>query len=156
MQGGPLMHIIAAKAVCFKEAMDESFKEYSRQVIKNASVLAEELKKYGFNLVSGGTDNHLILVDLTNKNITGKAMEKLLDSIGITVNKNTVPFETLSPFVTSGIRIGTPAVTTRGFKEEEMKEIALIINLITENPEDGITEAKERVKALCDKYPLYK
>ncbi len=156
MQGGPLMHIIAAKAVCFKEAMEESFKEYSKQVIKNAAVLAEELKKYGFNLVSGGTDNHLILVDLTNKNITGKAMEKLLDSVGVTVNKNTVPFETLSPFVTSGIRIGTPAVTTRGFKEEEMKEIAYIINLITENPEEGITEAKERVKALCDKYPLYK
>lgn len=155
MQGGPLMHIIAAKAVCFKEAMEESFKEYSKQVIKNAAVLAEELKKYDFNLVSGGTDNHLILVDLTNKNITGKAMEKLLDSVGITVNKNTVPFETLSPFVTSGIRIGTPAVTTRGFKEEEMKEIAYIINLITENPEDGITEAKKRVKALCDKYPLY-
>ena len=156
MQGGPLMHIIAAKAVCFKEAMEDSFKEYSKQVVRNAAVLAEELKKFEFNLVSGGTDNHLILVDLTNKNITGKDMEKLLDSVGITVNKNTVPFETLSPFVTSGIRIGTPAVTTRGFKEEEMKEIAYIINLITEKPEDGIKEAKERVKALCDKYPLYK
>ncbi|WP_426349239.1 serine hydroxymethyltransferase [Alloiococcus sp. CFN-8] len=156
MQGGPLMHIIAAKAVCFKEAMEDSFKEYSKQVVRNAAVLAEELKKFEFNLVSGGTDNHLILVDLTNKKITGKDMEKLLDSVGITVNKNTVPFETLSPFVTSGIRIGTPAVTTRGFKEEEMKEIAYIINLITEKPEDGINEAKDRVKALCDKYPLYK
>ncbi|PWX12882.1 serine hydroxymethyltransferase, partial [Clostridium perfringens] len=124
IQGGPLMHIIAAKAVCFKEALEPSFKTYMEQVVKNARVLAEALESYGFKLVSNGTDNHLILVDLTNKDITGKDAEILLDSIGITLNKNTVPNETRSPFVTSGVRIGTPAITTRGFKEEEMKEIA--------------------------------
>ena len=123
IQGGPLMHIIAAKAVCFKEALEPSFKTYMEQVVKNAQVLAEALESYGFKLVSNGTDNHLILVDLTNKDITGKDAEILLDSIGITLNKNTVPNETRSPFVTSGVRIGTPAITTRGFKEEEMKEI---------------------------------
>ncbi|MDO4577687.1 MAG: serine hydroxymethyltransferase, partial [Clostridium perfringens] len=128
IQGGPLMHIIAAKAVCFKEALEPSFKTYMEQVVKNAQVLAEALESYGFKLVSNGTDNHLILVDLTNKDITGKDAEILLDSIGITLNKNTVPNETRSPFVTSGVRIGTPAITTRGFKEEEMKEIASIIN----------------------------
>ena len=126
IQGGPLMHIIAAKAVCFKEALEPSFKTYMEQVVKNAHVLAEALESYGFKLVSNGTDNHLILVDLTNKDITGKDAEILLDSIGITLNKNTVPNETRSPFVTSGVRIGTPAITTRGFKEEEMKEIASI------------------------------
>ena len=130
IQGGPLMHIIAAKAVCFKEALEPSFKTYMEQVVKNAQVLAEALESYGFKLVSNGTDNHLILVDLTNKDITGKDAEILLDSIGITLNKNTVPNETRSPFVTSGVRIGTPAITTRGFKEEEMKEIASIINKI--------------------------
>ncbi len=155
MQGGPLMHIIAAKAVCFKEAMEENFKNYSKKVLKNAEVLSQELMSYGFILVSGGTDNHLMLIDLTNKNITGKDMEHLLDSIGITVNKNTVPFETLSPFVTSGIRIGTPAVTTRGFVEEDMKEIAAIINYVTENRDGDLQEAKDRVSALCNKYPLY-
>lgn len=155
MQGGPLMHVIAGKAVCFKEAMDDSFKEYMKRVIENAKVLGEELNKYGFNLVSGGTDNHLLLVDLTNKNITGKDMEHILDSIGITVNKNTVPFETLSPFVTSGIRIGTPAVTTRGFDKEDMKEIALLINFAVENRENNIEEARERVLKLCSKHPLY-
>lgn len=155
MQGGPLMHVIAGKAVCFKEAMEDSFKEYMNQVVDNAKVLEEELTKYGFNLVSGGTDNHLLLVDLTNKNITGKEMEHLLDSIGITVNKNTVPFETLSPFTTSGIRIGTPAVTTRGFNKEDMKEIAAIINLVAEKKESGNEEAKTRVKNLCDKHSLY-
>ncbi len=155
MQGGPLMHVIAGKAVCFKEAMEDSFKEYMKQVVDNAKVLEEELTKYGFNLVSGGTDNHLLLVDLTNKNITGKEMEHLLDSIGITVNKNTVPFETLSPFTTSGIRIGTPAVTTRGFNKEDMKEIAAIINLVAEKKESGNEEAKTRVKNLCDKHSLY-
>lgn len=124
IQGGPLMHTIAAKAVCFGEALREDYKEYMQQVVKNTKVLGEELKNYGFRLISGGTDNHLLLIDLTNKNITGKDAEKLLDSVGITVNKNTIPFETLSPFITSGIRIGTPAVTTRGFKEEEMKKIA--------------------------------
>lgn len=122
IQGGPLMHTIAAKAVCFGEALREDYKEYMQQVVKNTKVLGEELKNYGFRLISGGTDNHLLLIDLTNKNITGKDAEKLLDSVGITVNKNTIPFETLSPFITSGIRIGTPAVTTRGFKEEEMKK----------------------------------
>ncbi len=122
IQGGPLMHTIAAKAVCFGEALREDYKEYMKQVVKNTKVLGEELKNYGFRLISGGTDNHLLLIDLTNKNITGKDAEKLLDSVGITVNKNTIPFETLSPFITSGIRIGTPAVTTRGFKEEEMKK----------------------------------
>ena len=124
MQGGPLMQTIAAKAVCFGEALKPEFRVYIEQVVKNAKVLGEELLKYGFKLVSGGTDNHLLLIELTNKNITGKEAEKLLDLVGITVNKNTVPNETLSPFVTSGIRIGTPAVTTRGFKEAEMKIIA--------------------------------
>ena len=130
MQGGPLMHIIAAKAVCFKEALDSSFKTYIDNVVLNCNVLGEELVKYGFKLVSNGTDNHLILVNLSNKNITGKEAENLLDSIGITVNKNTVPNEKRSPFVTSGIRIGTAAVTTRGFDVEAMKEIANIINVI--------------------------
>lgn len=155
MQGGPLMHVIAGKAVCFKEAMEESFKEYMQRVLDNAKVLEEELNKYGFNLVSGGTDNHLLLVDLTNKNITGKEMEHILDSIGITVNKNTVPFETLSPFVTSGIRIGTPAVTTRGFDKEDMKEIASLINFAAENRENNLQEARDRVLKLCSKHPLY-
>lgn len=155
MQGGPLMHIIAAKAVCFGEAMKDDYKTYMEQVVKNAKVLADELTKYGFRLISGGTDNHLMLVDLTNKNITGKDAEKLLDAARITVNKNTIPFETLSPFITSGLRIGTPAATTRGFKEEEMKEIAALINLVITERENGVEEAKKRVKALCDKYPLY-
>ncbi|KEI03835.1 serine hydroxymethyltransferase [Clostridium botulinum] len=156
IQGGPLMHIIAAKAVCFGEALKEDYKQYMGQVVKNAKVLADELNKYGFRLVSGGTDNHLLLIDLTNKNITGKDAEKLLDSIGITVNKNTIPFETKSPFVTSGMRIGTPAVTTRGFKEEEMKEIASLINYVIENRDGDLSEARERVERICNKYPLYK
>ncbi|WP_160671397.1 serine hydroxymethyltransferase [Clostridium sp. C8-1-8] len=156
MQGGPLMHIIAAKAVCFKEALDPSFKEYATQVVKNAKVLGEELIARGFKLVSNGTDNHLILVDLSNKDITGKEAEILLDSIGITVNKNTVPNETRSPFVTSGVRIGTPAVTTRGFKEEDMKVIAEIIDYAISNKDGDLTVAKEKVKVLCDKYPLYR
>ncbi|SHI33042.1 serine hydroxymethyltransferase [Clostridium cavendishii DSM 21758] len=156
MQGGPLMHIIAAKAVCFKEALEPSFKVYMEQVVKNAKSLGEALVKHGFKLVSNGTDNHLILVDLNNKNITGKDAEILLDSVGITVNKNTVPNETRSPFVTSGIRVGTPAVTTRGFKEEDMVEIANVINLAIENKDGNLEEAKARIKALCDKYPLYK
>ena len=155
IQGGPLEHIIAAKAVCFKEALDDSFKVYIKDVIDNCSVLGEELKNYGFKIVSGGTDNHLILVDLTNKDVTGKDAEILLDSIGITVNKNTVPNETKSPFVTSGIRIGTAAVTTRGFNVEDMKEIASIINdaLSIENP--NLETLKDRVKVLCEKHPLY-
>lgn len=155
MQGGPLMHIIAAKAVCFKEALDSSFKTYIDNVVLNCNVLGEELVKYGFKLVSNGTDNHLILVNLSNKNITGKEAENLLDSIGITVNKNTVPNEKRSPFVTSGIRIGTAAVTTRGFDVEDMKEIANIINEAIENKDKDLSYLNERVKALCAKYPLY-
>lgn len=155
MQGGPLMHIIAAKAVCFKEALDSSFKTYIDNVVLNCNVLGEELVKYGFKLVSNGTDNHLILVNLSNKSITGKEAENLLDSIGITVNKNTVPNEKRSPFVTSGIRIGTAAVTTRGFDVEAMKEIANIINEAIENKDKDLSYLNERVKALCAKYPLY-
>lgn len=152
-QGGPLMHIIAAKAVCFKEALEPEFKIYQKQVIKNAATLAEELLKLDFNLVSGGTDNHLILIDLRNKHITGKELETKLDDVGITVNKNAVPFDTEKPTITSGIRIGTPAVTTRGFKEEDMKEIAKLISMVVENK--GLDEVKKSVKLLCDKYPLY-
>lgn len=155
MQGGPLMHVIAAKAVCFEEALQENYKEYMHAVVNNARVLGEELQGYGFKLVSGGTDNHLILVDLSNKNITGKDAEKLLDSVGITVNKNTVPFEKLSPFVTSGIRIGTPAVTTRGFNEEDMKEVASLINYVIENRESDLSSVRAKVVEMCKKYPLY-
>ncbi|MDY3360731.1 MAG: serine hydroxymethyltransferase [Clostridium celatum] len=156
MQGGPLMHIIAAKAVCFKEALEPDFKVYAKNVIANCKVLGEELVKLGFKLVSNGTDNHLILIDLNNKDITGKEAEKLLDSIGITVNKNTVANETRSPFVTSGIRIGTAAVTTRGFDKEAMKEIAGIINDAIENRNNDLEGLRERVKTLCSKYPLYR
>lgn len=156
MQGGPLMHIIAAKAVCFGEALKDDFKDYSNQIVKNAKVLSDELKKYGFRLVSGGTDNHLILVDLTNKDITGKDAEHLLDSIGITANKNTIPFETKSPFITSGIRIGTPAVTTRGFKEEEMKQIAYFINYAIDNRDKDLSDLRSKVTELCKKFPIYK
>lgn len=155
IQGGPLMHTIAAKAVCFKEALQPEFKEYIDRVVKNCKVLAEELVKYDFKLVSNGSDNHLILIDLNNKDITGKDAEKRLDSIGITVNKNTVPNETKSPFVTSGIRIGTAAVTTRGFDEEDMKEVAALINDAIENKDEDLSSLKNRVKALCCKHPLY-
>lgn len=155
IQGGPLMHTIAAKAVCFKEALQPEFKEYIDRVVKNCKVLAEELVKYDFKLVSNGSDNHLILIDLNNKDITGKDAEKLLDSIGITVNKNTVPNETKSPFVTSGVRIGTAAVTTRGFDEEDMKEVAALINDAIENKDEDLSSLKNRVKALCSKHPLY-
>lgn len=155
IQGGPLMHTIAAKAVCFKEALQPEFKEYIDRVVKNCKVLAEELVKYDFKLVSNGSDNHLILIDLNNKDITGKDAEKRLDSIGITVNKNTVPNETKSPFVTSGIRIGTAAVTTRGFDEEDMKEVAALINDAIENKDEDLSSLKDRVKALCSKHPLY-
>lgn len=154
MQGGPLMHIIASKAVCFKEAMEDGFVLYQKQVVANAQALSHQLISEGFNLVSGGTDNHLILVDLRSKGITGKEAEHLLDEVGITVNKNTIPFDPQSPFVTSGIRIGTPAVTTRGFDEEDMKEIGKIISYIIENP-NNIVEAQNRVKNLVDKHPLY-
>lgn len=154
-QGGPLMHVIAAKAVSFKEAMEHSFQAYQNQIVANAAKLANSLIDHGFELVSGGTDNHLILVDLRNKNITGKDAEKCLDEIGITVNKNTIPFDPQSPFVTSGIRIGTPAMTTRGMKENEMVEIAEIISLAIENK--ASTEAiKEKVQGLCQRFPLYR
>ncbi|QUH20564.1 serine hydroxymethyltransferase [Alkaliphilus sp. B6464] len=154
LQGGPLMHVIAAKAVAFKEALSPEFNEYQQQVIKNANKLAEELMKRGFNLVSGGTDNHLLLLDLRNKNITGKDAEKLLDEVGVTVNKNTIPYDPQSPFVTSGVRIGTPAVTTRGMKEEDMATIADIIGTIIDNPEK-IAEVSQMVKNLCQRFKLY-
>lgn len=154
IQGGPLMHIIAAKAICFKEAMSDDFAGYQKQVIKNAQALSQALQDEGFNLVSNGTDNHLMLVDLRNKNITGKDAEHLLDEVGITVNKNTIPFDPQSPFITSGIRIGTPAVTTRGFKEDDMVEIARIISHIISKPDD-IEATRKRVRALTDKYQLY-
>ena len=155
MQGGPLMHVIAAKAVCLKEALDPSFKVYAEQVVKNCKALADELVNRGFKLVSNGTDNHLILVDLNNKDITGKEAEQLLDSIGVTLNKNTVPNETRSPFVTSGVRIGTAAVTTRGFKEEDMKVVAEIIDEAIQNKDGDLTAIREKVVALSDKHPLY-
>ena len=157
IQGGPLMHVIAAKAVALKEALSPEFKEYAQQIVKNAKALADTLQADGFRIVSGGTDNHLMLVDLTSKNITGKLAQNLLDEVGITANKNTIPFEKLSPFVTSGIRLGSPALTTRGFKEEDMVEVANIIALVLDNPEDegARKEASQRVAALCAKYPLY-
>ncbi len=154
-QGGPLMHVIAAKAVCFGEALKPEFKEYQKQIVKNAKVLSEELIKLGFNLVSGGTDNHLILIDLRNKGITGKELETRLDDVGITVNKNAVPFDTEKPAITSGIRIGTPAVTTRGFKEEDMIKIANLINESVESYEDKKEEIRSKVAEICSKYPLY-
>ncbi len=154
-QGGPLMHVIAAKAVCFGEALKPEFKEYQKQIVKNAKVLSEELLKYNFNLVSGGTDNHLILIDLRNKNITGKELEERLDDVGITVNKNSVPFDTEKPTITSGIRIGTPAVTTRGLKEGEMEKIAKLINMTVENYEDKKEEIRNEVAKICAEYPLY-
>ena len=155
IQGGPLMHIIAAKAVCLKEALSPEFKQYQTQVTKNAKALAEALIAEGFELVSGGTDNHLLLLDLRNKNITGKEAEHMLDEVGITVNKNTIPFETTSPFITSGVRIGTPAVTSRGMKEEDMKVIAHLISLTINSFDEKQEEIKAGVKALTEKYPLY-
>lgn len=157
IQGGPLMHVIAAKAVALKEALSPEFKAYAQQIVNNAKALADTLQADGFRIVSGGTDNHLMLVDLTSKNITGKLAQNLLDEVGITANKNTIPFEKLSPFVTSGIRLGSPALTTRGFKEEDMVEVANIIALVLDNPEDegARKEASQRVAALCAKYPLY-
>ena len=157
LQGGPLMHVIAAKAVAFGEALKPEFREYAENIVKNAKAFAEGLKAEGFRLVSGGTDNHLILVDVRNKNLTGKEAEKLLDNIGITCNKNTIPFDPASPFVTSGIRLGTPAATTRGFQEEDFKEVAAIMGLVLNNPTDFAkhAEAAKRVAVLCAKYPLY-
>ena len=157
IQGGPLMHVIAAKAVALGEALSPSFHDYAEQVVKNAVTLADELMKQGFRIVTGGTDNHLMLVDLRKKNITGKEAQNLLDEVGITANRNTIPFEPLSPFVTSGLRLGSPALTTRGFKEADMKEVADIIALVLSHPDSdkAKTEARERVDALCRKYPLY-
>lgn len=157
VQGGPLMHVIAAKAVALGEALKPEFKTYSENVVKNAKQLAASLKEEGITLVSNGTDNHLVLIDVRNVNLTGREAENLLDEIGVTTNKNTIPFDPASPFVTSGVRIGTPAVTSRGFDEEAMKEVAAIIALTLKNPQDEAKheEARQRVKALCDKFPLY-
>jgi glycine hydroxymethyltransferase len=155
MQGGPLEHVIAAKAVCFKEAMGEGFKAYMSQVLKNTQTLAESLTAKGYRLVSGGTDNHLVLVDLNNKDITGKDAEKLLDSIGITTNKNTIPFETRSPFVTSGLRMGCAAVTTRGFKEAEIRQMVEYMDYAIMHREEDLSSIKEKVADLCKKHPLY-
>ena len=157
IQGGPLMHVIAAKAVALGEALQPSFREYGVQVVKNAAALADELTKLGYRIVSGGTDTHVMLVDLTNKEITGKEAQNLLDEVNITANRNTIPFEPRSPFVTSGIRLGSPALTTRGFKEEDMREVARIIAYVLDAPTDESRreEARSRVAALCAKYPLY-
>ena len=157
IQGGPLMHVIAAKAVALEEALQPAFKEYAAQVVKNAKTLAAALQEKGFRIVSGGTDNHLMLVDLRSKGVTGKEAQNLLDGVGITANRNTIPFEPLSPFVTSGIRLGSPALTTRGFKEADMEEVAAIIALVLDHATDTAAqeEARKRVDALCEKYPLY-
>lgn len=157
IQGGPLMHIIMAKAVAFGEALEDSFKNYAEQIIKNAKILADELISYDFNIISNGTDNHLMLIDLTNKGVTGKQAENALGEAGITVNKNMVPFDERSPFVTSGIRIGTPAATTRGMKESEMKKIAELINKVIDNIDDKkvLLDVKENIKKLCSEFPLY-
>ncbi len=157
IQGGPLMHVIAAKAVAFGEALQPEFKEYAKQIKANARALADVLIAEGVEIVSDGTDNHLLLLNVKSLGLTGKVAEHALDEVGITTNKNTIPYDTESPFVTSGIRIGTPAVTSRGFKEEDMKEVGAIIAAVLKNPEDEAVkaEAKERVKALTDKHPLY-
>jgi glycine hydroxymethyltransferase len=155
-QGGPLMHVIAAKAVCFKEALQPEFKEYQTQIVKNAQALCEGLKKRGIKIVSDGTDNHLMLVDLTPYELTGKAVEKLLDSANITANKNTIPNDPQKPFVTSGIRLGTPAATSRGLKEDDFDQVAEAIALLIKNGESSLEEAKAIVKSLTEKYPLQK
>ena len=157
MQGGPLMHIIAAKAVAFKLALEPSFKDYQKQVLANAKALAEGLMGHGFNLVSNGTDNHMMLIDLRNKGLTGKAMENALNEAGLTVNKNSVPFDTEKPTITSGIRVGSPAVTTRGFKEAEMKKIADWIDRISKDAENEklIKTVRGEVKELCAHFPVY-
>ena len=156
-QGGPLMHVIASKAVCFKEAMSEEFKVYQEQIVKNARTLADTLKEEGARLVSGGTDNHLMLVDLRPFKITGKKAEKLLGNVNITVNKNTIPFDPEKPFVASGIRLGTPALTTRGMKEEEMRVVGKLIARVLKNPEDEsiLNEVRKEVLSLCERFPLY-
>ena len=150
------MHIIAAKAIAFKEALSNEFVEYQKQVVKNAKVLSEAFIKEGLELVTGGTDNHLMLLNLINTGITGKELEHMLDEVNITVNKNAIPNDPQKPFVTSGIRIGTPAVTTRGMKESEMKEIAKIIKLVIGKKEQVFDEVRERVINMCKKYPIYK
>lgn len=157
MQGGPLMHVIAAKAVAFGEDLSDDFKQYAKQIKKNEKVLSDELQKQGIRVVSGGTDTHVLLADMKAIGITGKVAQNVLDEIGITANRNTIPFETLSPFVTSGIRLGSPALTTRGLKEDDFKEIADIIASVVKNPEDAAIKADcaKRVAALCKKYPLY-
>lgn len=155
IQGGPLMHIIAAKAVAFKEALDPAFVDYQRQIVSNAKAMADEFASLGVNMVSGGTDNHLILLDLTSKGITGKELEKLLDEVHITVNKNAIPFDTQKPFVTSGIRIGTPAMTSRGMKESEAKTIAGLIAAVIEQREGAFESVRAKVSELCAAFPLY-
>ncbi len=155
-QGGPLMHTIAAKAVCFGEALKPEFKEYAKRIVENTAVLAEALVSYGFRLISGGTDNHLMLVDLTGMKVdTGREAEHLLDEVGITCNKNAIPYDKQKPFVTSGIRLGTAAVTSRGFTAEDMREVATLIHLTLSDFENNADEVKNRVRALCEKYPLY-
>ena len=156
VQGGPLMHIIAAKAVAFKEALSPEFKEYQAQIVKNAAAMADEFKKLGVKMVSGGTDNHLILLNLSDKNITGKELEKLLDEVHITVNKNAIPFDTQKPFVTSGIRVGTPAMTSRGMKENEARIIARLIAKVIEEREGAFDYVNKEVAKLCKAFPLYK
>ncbi|KZE49460.1 serine hydroxymethyltransferase [Brevibacillus parabrevis] len=157
VQGGPLMHVIAAKAVSFGEALQPDFKDYAARIVNNARAFAEALQAEGLTLVSGGTDNHLVLIDVSKIGLTGKVAEHLLDEVSITTNKNTIPYDTQSPFVTSGIRMGTPAVTSRGFDEEAMKEVAAIIALTLKNPEDAAKheEARQRVAALCQRFPMY-
>ncbi|MBE3554272.1 MAG: serine hydroxymethyltransferase [Thermicanus sp.] len=157
IQGGPLMHIIAAKAVAFGEALTDEFAAYTRRIVANAKRLADALKEKGFTLISGGTDNHLILIDVRNTGLTGKAAEKLLDEVGVTTNKNAIPYDPESPFVTSGIRVGTPAVTTRGMDEEAMEEIAQIFSLVLQHPEDEgkKEEARRLVRSLTERFPLY-
>ena len=154
-QGGPLMHVIAAKAVAFGEALTPEFKAYQAQIVKNAAAMAAQFTKNGVRLVSGGTDNHLMLVDLRNEDMTGKELEALLDRAHITVNKNTIPFETTSPFITSGVRIGTPAVTARGMKEGEAVEIAQLVTEIIRGKEEAIPAVSKKVAALCEKFPIY-
>lgn len=154
IQGGPLMHVIAAKAVCFQEALQDSFKEYQQNIVKNAQALAKGLMDRAIKLVSGGTDNHLMLVDLTTYDLTGKAVEKLLDSVNITCNKNTIPNDPKSPFVTSGIRLGTPAITSRGFKEEDMDKVAECISRMIKEGESASQEVLQMVKELTNQYPL--
>jgi glycine hydroxymethyltransferase len=158
MQGGPLMHIISAKAIAFREASKDDFKVYANKIVENAKVMAQEFIEMDYDIVSGGTDTHIVLIDLTNKNISGKAAEKALEKAGITVNKNMVPFDTRSPFITSGIRVGTPAITTRSMGIQEMKKTAQLIDMVINNPDsdDNLQRVKQNVKDLCESYPIYK